>query len=414
MIKNIPVQINTGAVKDMPKISKEIERLERELKKSPKNKDLLDEMKEQKEKFEKIEGGLADGLKKLNDLHKDLSDQLATMTARKDLPDSLKPKIDQLSKIIKGGRAAELKDLATSEKREELHSNPSKLTRVAADLSGDGADFNKIEEDIDAAIDKEYAEEWKKVEASINKLCSDAKPPVRPEAVNAVNILKEKFAALKKARYKDYEKKVADLNSYFKTEIANAAEKAEISTFRSGYPALKGKTKLNIIDDALAKGLTAADTKKKLDDALVNQRKPSKAQWTQYLGMTGYTINGISDKYDGLAIHVTFDKNSWGKDSDGGICVASNSADVIMDKLFGSVDWTYQLHATLEIKNKNNKQPHVYWDGTANHWDTTAADNGKDQAWQNKGKAKLTSVLAGVKADIKTKIQKAIELEGAI
>ena len=65
MIKNIPVQINTSAVKDMPKISKEIERLDRELKKSPRNKDLLDEMKEQKEKFAKIEGGLSDGLAKL-------------------------------------------------------------------------------------------------------------------------------------------------------------------------------------------------------------------------------------------------------------------------------------------------------------------------------------------------------------
>ena len=414
MIKNFPVKVDVSVTKDLPKISKEVERIERALKSKPKDKDLLAELKEQQKEFDKIEATLAANLAKLVVLHKELVDAITPLNKRPNLPDSLKGDIGKLFNICTNSRAKEMKDLENAQKKKELHTNPAKIDRVCGDLNGDATEFNKLEGALDKEIDAEYATEWKKVESAVAKLCSDAKPPVNPAAINANSVLKSKFEALKKTRWKDYDAKVKAFLADIGKDVARASRRVEIIGFRTEFANLKVKTREKIIEDAIAKDLGVAATKTLLEDAMAAQLKPSKSQWTQHLGMTGYSIAGISDKYTNLAIHVTFDKNSWSPETDGKICVKANNADAIMEKLFGTVNWTYQLHATLEIKNGADKRPHVYWGGAANHWDTTAAFHGKNAAWIDGGKKKLTSVLATVKAGIRTKVQKAIDAHGAI
>ena len=323
---------------------------------------------------------------------------------------------------IASSRAAELKDLAKSKKRGELATNPVKLGRLCDDLNDDVVNANAIESQMVESIDKVFIAQWAQVETALTGYA--VKAGVAPRNIMLERTMSTKCEALKKKRWKNFAKVSAAVVVETKTVIDEEARRSGVMAFRSAseYSNLRVKAKLGIIEKADQKKISVGDTKKLLDAAMEAQYSPSKSQWTQHLGMTGYSIDGINDKYDNIKIHITYDQNSWSKAADGGISLKGANAGAVMKKLFEtSVSWSYQMHATLEAKDANGKSPHVYFGGRNNHWEDTAKQlklDGKnipnEAKWVNDGIAKVTQVLDGVKANIKRKIQDAISKHGDI
>ena len=199
--------------------------------------------------------------------------------------------------------------------------------------------------------------------------------------------------------------------------ICKLSHKIRTLETHEDYRLLSRRKKNKIFEIARSKSLAPTKVKAALDQAMTAQLKPSKSQWVQHLGMTGYTVSGVSGKYDNYGIHITFDQNSWSRDTDGGISVATNTADQILEKMLGISDWTYQLHATLEVKDANGKHPHVYYGGHDNHWESAAQHNGKQSKmpdWKKNGIAAVNKVLDKLKTNMKSKIQEAIDRKGDI
>ncbi|MBI9086251.1 MAG: hypothetical protein JEZ11_21810 [Desulfobacterales bacterium] len=347
---------------------------------------------------------------------------LSDLKKTDDVPRSVVADIAKEERIATSKRAAEFKDLAKSKKRGELGTNPGKLGRLCDDLNDDVVKANAIESTMVGEIDKVFIAQWVQMTTELTKYASKA--GVAPRTIMLEQTMSSKCEALKKKRWKNFAKASAAFVIEIKAEIDEAARNAGVNAFRSAseYSNLRAKAKLGIIDKANRNKTSVDDTKKLLDAAMEAQYSPSKSQWTQHLGMTGYQIAGVNDKYDNMKIHITYDRNSWSRAAEGGISLKGAQADAVMKKLFEtSVSWTYQMHATLEAKDEMGKSPHVYFGGKNNHWNDTAAKlkldgrtNLNEAKWVKDGIAKMTQVLNGVKAEIMRKIKAAISKHGDI
>jgi hypothetical protein len=119
----------------------------------------------------------------------------------------------------------------------------------------------------------------------------------------------------------------------------------------------------------------------------------------------GYAIEP-KGKYEGVKIHITYDNNSWTAAAYKGVSLDFGDEDKIFNELF-EVDWSYQLHAALELPNKLDKNGHVYAFGETQQkrWDEVQKDNGKDDAWIQGAQAALGQVVDAYIANVKKKIK---------
>ncbi|MCA8977729.1 MAG: hypothetical protein KDC98_23595 [Planctomycetes bacterium] len=327
------------------------------------------------------------------------------------VPDAVDDDFKKLTRTCRS-RAAELKDLAKDKKRGELHGNVGKLIRLRDGLNDDVTDIEAFKKSVVAAIDAENAALIDDFEAEQTKKFNKAGVALW----FLTDQIKDRRRTLKgKSRAKvesSLQKLEPILETHRETQLMNAAVRALVSA--SDYKTLNPRKLRETIDAAIKNGDDVAQAKSALDAALDAQRKPTKDKWARYLDMTGYQVAGVSDKYDGIPVHVTYDQNSWSNDAkQGRIDVSSSSADAIMEEMFGAVSWSYQLHATLEITAEDGKHPHVYWGGRTNHWDVEGK-GGRDGEWARKGREKLQSVLDAAKAKILAKIKQVKAADGDI
>lgn len=197
-----------------------------------------------------------------------------------------------------------MKELRREHKRGTLHANPSKLARVLGDINADVDATNKLEEDVDAKIDKLF-------EAKVAKLCETI-AGILLRQVNAAHIsldrdLKKFSDTRKKARWKDYEKQAERFSDRKLADAAEAKRVGDIQTLRSDrrYSTFNPRKKIGAIEDAEKNRLTPSEAEAKLQAALGTQRRPSRSAWANHLGMAGYTIFARPTKHV-VKTHITF------------------------------------------------------------------------------------------------------------
>lgn len=336
---------------------------------------------------------------------------------------ALKPPVESVSKRLKiqtniseNIRKKEIDDLKKSGKRKELNSNPTKIKRIIDSINDDIKACEKLADDHPKEVDKVFEGELDTLEKQLT-----AKIPagVHPGNVRLGDLVKAFKAKQKKLRWKDFKGERLKFIQQVKVVFQNAENESKINAFARDNEMLKlnYKVRTKIIEKGLKEKSSPSTVESALVAALIAQSKPSKSQWVQHFGMTGYTVTGVTGSYDSYGIHITFDQNSWSPDTDGGISVTKMSAKDILEKMLNISDWTYQLHATLELKDNKGRQAHVYYGGKDNHWDTVAADNGKTAKmpkWKTDGIAALKKVLAALKARMLKQIQVAIDKHGDI
>ncbi len=175
-----------------------------------------------------------------------------------------------------------------------------------------------------------------------------------------------------------------------------------------------------IQDDALPKpSMSLAKVQKLLADALDVQKQLDQATWQQQLGMSDYIIVKNLDKFNGIDIHVTFDKNSVNSNppSIKKDAVSDYSVDEMTDSLL-RVPWMFQIHSTLEADEVAEpgkpgfKNLHRYWtlDG-----DLTYNGLAKYSGDNIAALAKLKEVLEAYVTDkIKPRVKTAIDKAGNV
>lgn len=324
------------------------------------------------------------------------------------------------------GRNAELKDLAKSRKRKELHTNPAKLQALIKGLNEDIAATATLESGVDAAIDKHYED------GEVKQLKIDIKT-ASPSAVKLAafdKLLKDFLETNRKERWA----KLATHAKQLKADAAEVARVDEVKALRdhADFKMLKQGTRDSIINKAVKDATcTVAKTREDLQAAFDKQDKPDKSRWANFLGLGAGGSYSMTDAgtYSGYKIHVTMSNDSWTDAADGKVSIKDNSAQKLMEALLKSEPGA-QLHATLEI-GTSKQYPHIYlfagvstqgpkWENALElHKAAVKADKGEkavekiSKKWVEEGQAALTAVLDELKKGLLTKLEQARKTGGA-
>jgi hypothetical protein len=362
-----------------------------------------------------VENGLKDGLLSILDRIEEIDKIIKSLEKAPVVPKAFESSLKAQNTII-SGKEKEVKDLKNSQKRGELHTNPAKLKRLCEELNEQTVEVERLIAEFPAALDAEMAAHFEKDYAD------PLKKHYEKEGSPKTFALKHAMDHAEKTLKKDNWKKYGEVGRWLdldKAEIDKKARLRDLDVLKNKYPTLNVKRRTNMLNKAKAQ-IDGGNTAKALltaledalDEALGAQQAPPLGIWKQVLGMSGYQVVKTGQKYDGHEIHLTYDDNSWSAAGKGGISVKGAKAEDVLDALLNLSDWTYQMHATLELPDSNGKNAHVYFGGHANHWNTVAATHGKDVKWQNAGIAKVGAVMASAKDQMTKKIKKFIDADG--
>ncbi len=348
-----------------------------------------------------------------------VSTMLESIAQDEPVPENTEKAVEKQRKTLLR-HAAELEDLARSQRRGELHTNPSKLKRLTEEVNRDVAKTNSIARSVKDERNEEYGELVKVLGREI----TNALPgKVEASGIRLSGLLKDFTNKNKSEQWRRFDHHKAQLAEKCR-ELGQEADAklqrdSEIQGLmnRAEFRSLNYRTRAKLVENGKNdQNKSAATVRQELKAALDDQRKPNKSRWAKFLGLTSggsYKITR-SGAYGDAPIHWTMSNDSWNSDANGGVDVSTNSVEAIYEKLL-RVDGWKQLHATLEVPGVHaDDRPHVFLFAGVLGNDKKWAKLDKSDSWKAGAKEKMKSQLSSLASGIKKKITEAKRLDGAI